>query len=82
MTPHNDSPREGALASIDADPFHLPERRRAPLLARALGHAGLIVLSLALWGRLTSEVWRADASDRAALERSPVAVEDDAHGPP
>ncbi len=46
-----------------------------PLLARALGHASVIALGLALWGTLTRDVWRADAEDNAEIERSPAAVE-------
>jgi hypothetical protein len=81
MIPHTVSYREGAMASVDVDPFHLPEPRRVPLLARVLGPAGLIALGLVLWGTLTREVWSADADATADLDRGPVAVEADACKP-
>jgi hypothetical protein len=79
MTLHAASPRESPWASVDVAPFRLPEHRRVLSLARSLGRAGLVVLCLALWGSLASEVWRADVADEASIDRGPVVVVVDAY---
>jgi len=57
------------MAFTNVDLYTTPEYPRIPFLVRALACAGLVGLSLGLWGVVTSDAWTSDSEAMAGADR-------------